>query len=65
MTAGYERRIALRDAEKNAVPDVMAGIELLFAAYFVQQGDERSARNAAGLFQYIVGNRARIDAFIP
>lgn len=65
VIAGYERRIPLRDAEKNAVPDVMAGIEILFAAYFAQQGEERSARHAAGLFQYIVGSRARIDASIP
>lgn len=61
VAAGYEKRIALRDVEKNAAPDVMAGIELLFAAYFVQQGEECSARNAAGLFQYIVENRERID----
>lgn len=52
-TAGYESRIPLTAAEKQAVPYVMENIELLFAAYFNEPETKHFGKmrlNCSGLF---------------
>lgn len=57
---GYESRISLTREEKLAVPYVMEGIELLFAAYFSGLEDRIRAKDAAGIFRKVRKMEVRI-----
>ena len=53
---GYESRIPLTPEEHQAIPYVMMGIELLFAAWFVGQKDTAGAENAMRIYQSVYSN---------
>lgn len=57
---GYDSRISLSFAEKIAVPCVMKNIELLFVGYFLREGDEKLAKDAADLFYFVKEKEPRI-----
>ena len=59
-TAGYESRIPLTAAEKQAVPYVMENIELLFAAYFNEPETKHFRENALELFWFIFKREEQI-----
>lgn len=58
--AGYEKEHKLMPEEKQAVPYVMKAIELLFAAWFVEQKDIKCAEDALKIYQFIEKNLERI-----
>lgn len=57
---GYDEALPLLAIERDAIPSVMKGIELLFAAYFTAQGDARLAEVSAGLYRFVRENESRI-----
>lgn len=57
---GYDVLIPLTQAERAAIPCVMQCIELLFAAFFMDRGEEPLATSAAGLYGFVKENEARI-----
>lgn len=57
---GYDEALPLLAVERDAIPSVMKGIELLFAAYFTAQGDARLAEVSAGLYRFVRENESRI-----
>lgn len=57
---GYESIIKLTKEEKAAVPYVMKSIELLFAAWFINQEDTACAQNAVKIFEFVDSNTDRI-----
>ena len=57
---GYESRTLLTREEKLAVPYVMEGIELLFAAYFSGLEDSIRAKDAVSIFRKVRGLEVRI-----
>ncbi|WP_371818773.1 phosphotransferase enzyme family protein [Eubacterium sp. MSJ-13] len=58
--AGYEQENELLAEEKQAVPYVMEAIELLFAAWFVEQDDIKCAEDAMQIYQFVEKNIERI-----
>lgn len=58
--AGYNSKIELTNAEKQAVPYVMECIELLFVSYFHSQNDIKCAESAYAIFQFVSTNKDRI-----
>lgn len=61
---GYDSLIKLKDVEKLSVACVMKNIELLFIAYFLSVGDEKSAKDSAELFHYVNKNETRIQSVV-
>ncbi|SHO48605.1 phosphotransferase [Anaerocolumna xylanovorans] len=62
---GYDSIAILLDVERNAIICVMQNIELLFTAYFLGTGDEKSAKGSADLFSFVKRNKEKIqDALI-
>ncbi len=57
---GYESIIKLTKEEKAAVPYVTKSIELLFAAWFINQEDTACAQNAVKIFEFVDSNTDRI-----
>lgn len=57
---GYQQLIPLTEEEKCAVPHVMKGIELLFAAWFLEQKDMVCAKNAMKIYAFVERNKERI-----
>ncbi len=57
---GYESIIKLTKEEKAAAPYVMKSIELLFAAWFINQEDTACAQNAVKIFEFVDSNNDRI-----
>lgn len=53
VTAGYESVNPLSEKEKSAVPCVMAGIEMLCAAYFIRVKDTKRAADACQILRMI------------
>lgn len=54
--AGYELECELLAEEKQAVPYVMESIELLFAAWFMEQNDIKCAEDAMKIYQFVEKN---------
>lgn len=61
---GYDSLMMLSHIEKQAIPCVMANIELLFTAYFLGIGDEKLAKDSADLFWFVRENEDKILAAI-
>jgi Ser/Thr protein kinase RdoA (MazF antagonist) len=59
---GYESISMMTCEEKQAAVSVMECIELLFTAYFFQNGNLALAENAANMFYWIRKNEKRIEA---
>ncbi|WP_310601590.1 CD3324 family protein [Anaerosporobacter sp.] len=57
---GYEKKIKLSEEEKKVVPYVMECIELLFAAYFLNQKDTRLADSAIQIFNFVKAQEEQI-----
>lgn len=57
---GYEEKLELLEAEKEAVPCVMECIELLFAAYFESIKDVKCAEDAYKIFEFVRQREERI-----
>ena len=57
---GYEQECKLQLEEKRAVPYVMEAIELLFAAWFVEQKDIKCAKNAVKIYKFVDKNKQKI-----
>lgn len=57
---GYEQVGELLEEEKQAVPYVMEAIELLFAAWFIEQEDIKCAEDAMMIYQFVEKNKDRI-----
>lgn len=57
---GYESISKLTKEEKAAAPYVMKSIELLFAAWFVNQEDTACGQNAMRIFEFVDSNTDRI-----
>ncbi len=53
---GYEQECKLLAEEKQAVPYVMESIELLFAAWFMEQDDIKCAEDAIKIYQFVEKN---------
>lgn len=53
---GYEQECKLQIEEKQVVPYVMESIELLFAAWFMEQDDTKCAENAMSICQFVEKN---------
>ncbi len=51
--AGYESMILLLKEEKDAIPCVMACIEILCGAYFININDTKHAHDASQVFRFI------------
>ena len=51
--AGYESMILLSKEEKGAIPCVMACIEILCGAYFININDTKHAHDASQVFRFI------------
>lgn len=58
--SGYQEILSLSRVEKQAVPWVMASIELLFTAWFYSQDDHICAEDAMKLFHFAEENADRI-----
>lgn len=58
--AGYNNKIKLTEAEKQAVPYVMQCIELLFISFFASQNDTACAESTYKIFKFIAENQKRI-----
>ncbi len=58
--AGYESRLEITAAEKEAVPCVMECIELLFTAFFAGIRDECCAQSACRIFRFVKDREDRI-----
>lgn len=58
--AGYEQEGELLEEEKMAVPYVMESIELLFAAWFMEQKDIKCAEDAVQIYQFVKKHREKI-----
>ncbi|MBQ2283694.1 MAG: phosphotransferase [Agathobacter sp.] len=58
--AGYEKKLTLSEEEKQAVPYVMEGIELLFVSYFEGIDDVRCAESAFHIFEFVKKRENRI-----
>ena len=58
--AGYNNKIKLTEAEKQAVPYVMQCIELLFISFFASQNDTACADSTYKIFKFIAKNQKRI-----
>lgn len=61
---GYERKLPLSKAEKQAVPCVMECIELLFTAYFEGQKDLSCAEDAYKIYEFVRKHEKRIRELI-
>ena len=61
---GYERKLPLSDAEKQAVPCVMECIELLFTAYFEGQKDLSCAKDACRIYEFVRKHEKKIRKLI-
>lgn len=61
---GYDSATLLEDTEKKAVACVMKNIELLFAAYFLEQGNEKLAKDAVKLFYFVKENEDNIQGAV-
>lgn len=57
---GYEQEYKLLAEEKQAVPYVMEVIELLFAAWFMEQNDIKCAEDAMKIYQFVERNEEKI-----
>lgn len=57
---GYEQECELQAEEKQAVPYVMESIELLFAAWFMEQSDIKCAEDAMRIYQFVEKNAEEI-----
>jgi Putative homoserine kinase type II (protein kinase fold) len=57
---GYDSILSLSPIEKQSVTVVMKNIELLFVAYFLGIGDEKLAKDAGDLFEFVLENEERI-----
>lgn len=57
---GYEQEIELLWEEKQAVPYVMESIELLFAAWFLEQKDIKCAEDAIRIYKFVEKNEERV-----
>lgn len=57
---GYGRKLPLSAKEKLAVPYVMECIELLFAAWFLEENDVCCAKNAYDIFEFVRGEEGKI-----
>lgn len=64
VISGYSAISPLSDAEKKAITCVMKNIELLFTAYFLGKGDEKSAKDAYELFAFVQKNEKKIQQII-
>ena len=53
---GYNQKIPLVDDELKAIPYVMKSIELLFAAWFLQQNDMKRVEDAIKIFRFVDDN---------
>ncbi len=62
---GYESITMLTFEEKQAAVCVMECIELLFIAYFSQNGNLALAENAANMFHWMRKNEKQIEAIFP
>lgn len=62
IVQGYENKTILTCEEKQAAVCVMECIELLFIAYFSQNGSLTLAENAANMFHWIRRNEIHIEA---
>lgn len=60
VLSGYDSKMKLTGSEKKAISCVMKNIELLFIAYFLGEGDEKRAINAAELFYLVKNNEVKI-----
>ncbi|MFT4146032.1 MAG: CD3324 family protein [Mobilitalea sp.] len=60
VVRGYHSIAKLNAAELKAIIAVMKNIELLFVAYFLGIGDEKSAKDAADLFTFVKLNEKSI-----
>lgn len=61
---GYERKLPLSEAEKQAVPCVMECIELLFTAYFEGQKDLSCAKDACRIYEFVRKHEKKIRKLI-
>lgn len=60
VVRGYDAFIPLTKEEKESIAVVMKSIELLFTAYFLSVGNEKSAKDSADLFLFISKNEKKI-----
>lgn len=64
VVKGYDEKMNLSTIEKNAITCVMKNIELLFVAYFLGIGDEKSAEDSAKLFYFVKNNEEKIKNWL-
>ncbi len=65
VVEGYESLTDLKQVEKESIICVMKNIELLFVAYFLGLGDEKSAKDSADLFWFVTKNEKKLwDALV-
>lgn len=64
VVLGYDAISSLSNMEKRAISCVMKNIELLFVAYFLGQGDEKLAKDAASLYSFVLRNEKLIDSVV-
>lgn len=62
VVKGYDAVMEISQKEKNAIVCVMKNIELLFVAYFLGIGDEKSAKDSAWIYDFIRENEEKIQA---
>lgn len=58
---GYDSKISLLSIERKAIPCIMKNIELLFVAYFLGEGNEKLARDASYLFDFVNNSEIKIQ----
>ena len=64
LFGGYESCLSLSRAERKSAAPVMAGIELLFAAWFMRDGYDGPAQSALEWARWIMRRRADIEVCV-
>ncbi len=63
VVEGYDNVVSLSRVERQAISCVMKNIELLFVAYFLGIGDEKLAKDAADVFDFVRVNEGKLIRF--
>lgn len=60
LVKGYASIIPISTVERESIPLVMECIELLFAAYFIEEKDERAMKDSLKLYEFCKNNYNKI-----
>ncbi len=60
LVKGYASIIPISTVERESIPLVMKCIELLFAAYFIEEKDERAMKDSLKLYEFCKNNYNKI-----